>query len=79
MLFLGLYDDAPLVSRYLQTSGVRVDGSLSTPFAPELSLKGTATTVLEERHGRSVLVVLGDTQETLNEAVNRLFSGEFRE
>ena len=34
-VFLGLYDDALQVSRYLQASGIRVGDTLGTPFATD--------------------------------------------
>ena len=77
-VFLGLYEDAPQVNQYLQAAGVRVDDTLGAPFAPDLGLEGTAITVLDRNQDRHVLVVLGDTPETLTDAVTRLFVGEFR-
>ena len=78
-VFLGLYDDAPLVGQYLQAAGVRVDDALSTAFAPELELQNTAVTLLYQGGGRDVLVILADTPETMARAVARMFSGEFRD
>ena len=63
-VFLGLYDDAPQVSQYLQAAGVRVDDTLGTPFAPELDLTGTAVIVLDRSQSRYALTVLADTPET---------------
>ncbi len=77
-VFLGLYDDAPQVSQYLQAAGVRVDDTLGTLFAPELDLTGTAIIVLDRSQSRYALTVLADTPETLSNAVISLFSGEFR-
>ena len=77
-VFLGLYEDAPQVNQYLQAAGVRVDDTLGAPFAPDLGLEGTAITVLDRNQDRYVLVVLADTPETLTDAVNSLFVGEFR-
>ena len=77
-VFLGLYDDAPRVSQYLQVAGVRVDDTLGTAFAPELPLESTAVTVLDQSRGRDMLIVLADTPQTLAGAVGRLISGEFR-
>ena len=77
-VFLGLYDDAPQVSQYLQAVGVRVDDTLGTAFAPELEPAGTAITALARSRSRDMLVVLADTPENLAGAVGRLVSGEFR-
>ncbi len=77
-VFLGLYDDALPMSRYLQAAGVRIDDTLGTPFAPDLELERTSVTVLDQNQDRHVLVVLADTPETLAGAVARLLVGEFR-
>ena len=77
-VFLGLYDDALPMSRYLQAAGVRIDDTLGTPFAPDLDLEGTSVTVLDQNQDRHVLVVLADTSETLAGAAARLLVGEFR-
>ena len=77
-VFLGLFEDAPQVSQYLQVAGVRVDDTLGTAFAPELELDSTAVIVLDRSQSRDMLVILADTPQTLTGAVTRLFSGEFR-
>ena len=76
--FLGLYEDAPQVGQYLQAAGIRIDDSLSTPFAADLHREGTAIVLLHRDLDRHVLVVLADTPDGLAEAVDSLFSGEFR-
>ena len=78
-IFLGLYQDAPQVSPYLQAAGVRVDDTLGAPFAPDLDLAGTAITVLDANRERHVLILLADTPKGLQDAVKRLISGEFRD
>ena len=77
-VFLGLYDDAPQIAHRLQTAGVRVDGVLAAPGAPELDLHGAAVFLLSPGPGRHALTVLADTPETLASAVDGLFSGDFR-
>ena len=77
-VFLGLFDDSIQTSQYLQAAGVRIDDVLDTPFSPELGLDETAVTVLDENQDRQVVVVLGDTPETLASAVSRLVNGAFR-
>lgn len=77
--FLGLYEDSHMVSRYLTAAGVNVDDMISLPFAPEVSSKGTAIVLLHKDQDRYVLAALGDTPDTLAEAVSSLFSGEFRD
>jgi len=77
-VFLGLYEDALPMSRYLQAAGVRVGDTLGTPFTPELDPQGTFVTVLDQNQDRHVLVVLADSPRTLFGAVNRLLDGEFR-
>ena len=78
-VFLGLHEDVMQVSQYLQAAGVRIDDTLSTPFGPDLELEGTAVTVLDRNQGRSMLILLSDTPETLDDAVNRLLKGDFRD
>ena len=77
-VFLGLYDDAADVSRYLQAAGIVVEGDVNIPNALELDRRGTAITVLHREENRHVLVILGDTQEALSDAVNAVLSGRFR-
>ena len=78
-VFLGLYEDALQVDRYLQAAGVRVDDTLGTPFASDLDLDGTSVTVLDRDQDRYVLVILADVPENLAGAIDRLLSGEFRD
>ena len=78
-MFLGLYDNAPGVSQYLQAAGIRIDDDLSAPFAPDIRRKGTAITLLHREQGRHVLVVLANTPDDLAEAVHALFNGDFRQ
>ena len=77
-VFLGLYEDALQVSRYLQASGIRIGDTLGTPFAPELELAGTSITVLDRSGERDVLMILADGPESLYGAVRGLLLGEFR-
>ncbi len=77
-VFIGLFEDAAKVNQYLQVAGVRVDDTLRTPFAPELELAGTALMVLDQGQDRDMLVILADSPATLNGAVGRLLSGQFR-
>ena len=77
-VFLGLYDDALPVSRYLQAAGIRVGDTIGTPFAPDLDPEGTTVTVLDQNQDRHVLVVLADSPWTLTGAVDSLLAGEFR-
>ena len=77
-VFLGLYEDALPMSRYLQAVGVRIGDTLGTPFAPDLDPVGTSVTTLDQNQDRYVLVVLADSPGTLAGAVNRLLVGEFR-
>ena len=77
-VFLGLYEDALPMSRYLQAAGVRIGDTLGTPFAPDLDPDGTSVVVLDQNQDRHVLMVLADSPGTLTGAVNRLLDGEFR-
>ena len=78
-VFLGLYDNAPGVSQYLQAAGIRIDDDLSAPFAPDIRRQGTAITLLHREQGRHVLVVMANTPDDLAEAVSALFNGDFRQ
>ncbi len=77
-VFVGLYEDAPQMARYLQASGIAVGDTLETPYAPGLALSGTAITALARTQNRYILTVLADTPETLNDAVEQLLTGDFR-
>ena len=77
-LFLGLYDNVIQVSQYLQAAGVRIDDSLGTPFGPELGLEGSSVLVLSQDGDRDMLVVLADTEETLESAVKSLINSTYR-
>ncbi len=77
-VFVGLYEDAPQMGRYLQASGIFVDDTLETPYAPGLALSGTAITALARTQDRYVLVILADAPETLSDAVEQLLTGDFR-
>ena len=78
-VFLGLYENAGPVAQYLQAAGVRVGDTLGTPFAPDLAPTRTGIMALHQgQDGRYVLIVLGDTAETLTATVASLMNGEFR-
>ncbi len=77
-VFVGLYEDAPQMGRYLQASGIAVGDTLETPYAPGLALSGTAITALARTQDRYVLVILADAPETLSDAVEQLLTGDFR-
>ena len=78
-VFLGLYEDAIQVQQYLQAAGIEVNESLNTPFTPELELDQTAIMVLSQNQDRDLLIVLADSPETLQDAIERLGSGNFRD
>ena len=78
-VYLGLYDDAVQVTQYLQLEGVQVGSTVLTSFAPEIEAEGTAVVILHRSAGRQVLVVLGDTPESLDQALDQLSSGDFRD
>ncbi len=77
-VFVGLFEDAPQMGRYLQASGIAVGDTLETPYAPGLPLSGTAITALARTQDRYVLVILADAPKTLSDAVEQLLTGEFR-
>ena len=77
-VFLGLHEDAPLVSRYLQGAGVSVGEVLTARFVPDLELKDTSITILAREQERYVLIILSETAEVMEKAVERLLEGDFR-
>ncbi len=78
-VFLGLYEDSPAMGRYLQAAGVSVNEEISVPFAPDVPSEGTSIVLLHRGQDRYALVILGHTPDDLAEAVDSLFSGEFRD
>ncbi|MCH8200802.1 MAG: hypothetical protein IIB85_02645 [Chloroflexi bacterium] len=78
LIFLGLFDDAVQVERYLGQAGIQVGETLRTPFSPDLDLQGSALISLQVQDGRHILIVLADTVATLADATARLESGAFR-
>ena len=79
LIFLGLYDDAVQLERYLGIAGIQVGATLRTPFTPDLEPQNAALISLQAQDGRHILIMLADTLETLAEATARLDSGEFRD
>ena len=77
-VFLGLYEDNPAVARYLDSAGIRIGDSLTTPFASGVPLEGTAVLQLHRAGDRDVLIILADTPEGLEKMVRQLSTGEFR-
>ena len=77
-VFLGLYEDSPDVVQYLDVAGIQVDGTLRAPFTPGITTDGTAVMLLHRTQDRYALVILGHSQDTLVDMVNRLSSGAFR-
>ena len=83
-VFLGLYEDAPLVAQYLQLAGVQLAGaglerSLRTPFTADMDAGGTGVILLQATEERHVLVALADSRASLDELVSQLQSGDFRD
>ncbi len=78
-VYLGLYKDAPNVAQYLDLAGVQVADALRTPFTPDISLVGTGIILLDQSRERHVLVILGDSPDTLADLVKRLGAGNFRD
>ena len=77
-MHVGLFDDASQVVQYLDIAGVQVDGTLRTPFTPDIATDGTAVMLLHRSPVRNVLVLLGDSESTLARLVRDLSSGNFR-
>ena len=79
LIFLGLYEDAVQVDRYLNLAGIQVGETLRTPFTPDLDPQGAAIISLQAQEGRHILIVLADTLDSLADATARLDSGAFRD
>ena len=79
LIFLGLYDDAVQVERYLNLAGIQVGETVRTPFTPDLDPQGSAIISLQAQDGRHILIVLADTLDRLADATDRLDSGVFRD
>jgi hypothetical protein len=78
-VFLGLYQDSSAVLPYLETHRVMVgDEILSIPSASEIPAEDTAVIALSQVQDRQVLLVLAESPEGLNQAIDRLTSGDFR-
>ena len=78
-VFLGLYEDAAAVGRYLDAVGIYVEESgINAPFAPGLSREGTGLLALYRAGEREVLVILADTPKGLEKIIGQLESGGFR-
>ena len=77
-VFLGLYVDSADVTQYLEVAGIQVNGTLRTPFTPDITVGGTAMILLHRAQDRYVLVVLANSETSLSDMVKRLGSGQFR-
>ena len=77
-IILGLYADSPRAARYLAESGIQLGEDLSTPFASNIELEDTALILLDRNQDRDALVILGDSTDSLKDAVKQLTSGDFR-
>ena len=77
-VYLGLYDNHAAAARYLDSAGVRVGESLTAPFTAGIPLDDTAILLLHRAGERDVLVILSDTYDGLQDVVDSLDSGNFR-
>ncbi|MCH8186659.1 MAG: hypothetical protein IH862_11215, partial [Chloroflexi bacterium] len=77
-IYVGLYEDSPNVVQYLDVAGIQVDGTLRTPFTPDITTDGTTIILLHRTQGRHVLVILGHSKGVLLDTISRLSSGTFR-
>ena len=77
-LYLGLYQNASDVAQYLEVAGIRVEDSLRTPFSLDLDKEDTGLILFHQGVDRIVLVILGDSENTIANMVEQLESGEFR-
>jgi len=79
LVFLGLFDDAVQVERYLGLAGIQVGETIRTPFTPDLQPQGSALISLQSQDDRHILIVLADSLVTLEDVSARLESGGFRD
>ena len=77
-IYLGLYEDSSNVVQYLDLAGIKIDGTLRTPFTPDITTEGTAIMLLHRGIDRHVLVILGESQFALQVMITSLGSGTFR-
>jgi hypothetical protein len=61
LVFLGLFDDAVKVERYLGLAGIQVGETIRTPFSPDLEPQGSALISLQAQDSRHILIVLADS------------------
>ena len=77
-VYLGLYEDSSDVVQYLEVAGVHVDETLRLPFTPDIERERTGMILLHTGTERNVLVVLADSESTLDNTVDLLTLGFFR-
>ncbi len=77
-VFLGLYEDSPRVSRYLEAAGIQIGDSIRAPSTPDLDPGGTSIILLNRSQDRHVLVILAQSTDDLQDTVKLLASGDFR-
>jgi hypothetical protein len=77
-VFIGLYEDSPRVSSYLEAAGIQIGESIGVPSSPDLPPVGTSIILLNRSQDRHVLVILAQSAGNLQDTVKLLFSGDFR-
>ena len=76
--YIGLYEDASDVAQYLDIAGIQIGDVLRTPFTPDFDRSDTAVMLLHASPSRHVLVILGDSQFSLQDMLTQLATGQFR-
>jgi hypothetical protein len=78
-VFLGLYQDSAAALPYLEPHRVMIgDETLSIPSASEIPVEDTAVIALSQIQDRQVLLILAESPEGLDQAIDQLTSGDFR-
>ena len=77
-VFIGLYEDSPRVTRYLEAAGMQVGETIRTPSTPGLVAEGTSVILLDSSQDRQVLVILADSADNLTDTIKLLSLGDFR-
>ncbi len=77
--FIGLWQDAPKVEHYLSLAGLRIGQKIQTPFTSDIPAEGTGLVYLHQSQGRNVLIILGESKEVVEQVINSLGTGGFRQ
>ena len=66
------------MAQYLEVAGIRVDESLRTPFTLDLDKEETGLVLLHQGVDRNVLVILGDSENSITNLVEKFEFNDFQ-